>query len=113
MANTYTWTVTGMQNYPSYQSQTNVVFSVTYNVTGTDGTNTATITRSQNIPYVAGETFVPYASLTNAIVIGWVQAILGSFAIQSIESQVDGMLARMQLPASETSPLPWATTQGS
>ena len=108
MANTYTWTVTSMANYPTYQSLTDVVFSVNYNVTGTDGTNTATLSRSQLVTYDPGETFIPYANLTNDIVIGWVQSALTANGVASVEAQVDTAVAQAALPEPQVSPLPWS-----
>jgi len=110
MANTYTWTTIGLSSYPTYQSQTDVVFNIQYNVIGTDGTNTVTLARSQAVTYIPNETFIPYNELTDAICIGWVQAVLGIGGVSSVQSQVDSMLLQASMPTPQVIPLPWVST---
>ena len=110
MANTYTWKTTRLLSYPTYQNQSNVVFTVQYQVIGTNGTNTVNMPRSQVVSYNSGETFIPYSELTDEICMSWVQYALGSVGVSSIESQIDNMLVQASLPPIQDIPLPWNTT---
>jgi hypothetical protein len=110
MANTYTWITNYLSSYPTYQSQTDVVFNIQYKVVGTDGTNTFTLVRSQAVTYIPNETFIPYNELTDAICIGWVQTALGPGGVSSVESQVNAMLIQASLPQPQNMPLPWVST---
>jgi len=122
MANTYTWTVTAMNCYPTYESQSNVVFTVhytvsavssqTHTVTNPDGTTstvpyTASINNTCQVTYVAGSSFTPYAQLTNAEVVGWVQAQLGTAGVTSAETTLDTLINNQINPPVTTPPLPW------
>ena len=120
MANSYTWTVTAMDCYPTYA---NVVFTVhytvsavssqTHTVTNPDGTTstvpyTASINNTCQVTYVAGSSFTPYAQLTNAEVVGWVQAQLGTAGVTSVETTLDTLINNQINPPVTTPPLPWA-----
>jgi hypothetical protein len=59
---------------------------------------------------VESETFVPYADLTEAIVLGWVQGALGESGVAAAEAQAQGYIDRQMHPPSEmpqNTPLPW------
>ena len=110
MANTYIWTVKSMECYPTYQSQTDVVFTVNAIVTATDDSTppfTSSAGLSMGINYDESEQYIPYADLTQDIVIGWVQEALGQEGIANIESTLDSQIANMVNPTITTLPLPW------
>jgi hypothetical protein len=112
MTNTYVWTVTGMTCYPTYASQTDVVFSVQWNCTGTDTSVTPNVSETFNgvtpVTYTAGSPFTPYNQLTNDMVIGWVQAVLGPTGVAQVENTVDGYIYDAENPTTSP-PLPWTT----
>lgn len=105
MANTYTWSVMSMSSYPTYESQTNVVFEVFCSVSGSNGTQSTAIPVTQSVTYTAGSAFTPYAQLTQEQVIGWVQNAMGASAVSALEAQLDAALAA--LPSNQVLPLPW------
>jgi hypothetical protein len=41
---------------------------------------------------VQGDTFIPYADLTNTIVIGWIETQLGEDGVNNYKASVDGMI---------------------
>jgi hypothetical protein len=107
---TYTWTATSLIGYPVIDGETDVVTRASYTVLADDGEgHTADYSNFAYTPIDPSVPFIPYADLTNDIVIGWVQynigpdmiaAIEGSLAIQ-IERQIDPP------PQPEVLPLPW------
>jgi len=124
MANTYNWIITNMDCYPTYESQTDVVYHVyyyveafsseTYEVTQADGTITknpyqATISGEQDITYVAGSPYTPYSQLTNAIVVEWIQTTLGTDGVNAIQTKLDTMITNEINPSIINPPLPWIT----
>jgi hypothetical protein len=106
MANTYTTTINSM--YTIQAPQPNYVVNVLWTVTGTDGTNTASINGNTQCTVNASDpNFVPYANLTEATVIGWIPAD----QIASAQACVDGQIASIVNPpvSPANTALPWAT----
>jgi hypothetical protein len=111
---TYTWTATSLIGYPVIDGETDVVTRASYTVLADDGEgHTADYSNFAYTPLDPSVPFIPYADLTNDIVIGWVQynigpdmiaAIQGSLAIQ-VERQIDPP------PQPEVLPLPWPTPE--
>jgi len=106
MAITYTWSIGRMYTMPTPQPE--FVVNVTWTLTGTDGTNTASIGGDSTFSQ-EGDTFTPYADLTEAQVLGWVQDQLGENGIANYQANVDGQINSMiNPPVTPTAePLPW------
>jgi hypothetical protein len=98
MANTYTWNVTDARALPVQAGQTNVITSVFYKITGTDGTHTVSLPGVQNFKYVAGTPFTSVDSLTEAQIISWVQAELKPEGVAVRQKAIDNMLTNMANP---------------
>jgi hypothetical protein len=103
---TFTTTVTQMYTLPQVDGQTDVVVNVNYLTTGVDGSNTAEIGFSQQYTIQQGEAFTPYASLTQAQVVGWVDPQTISNMEACVQGQIDSMITPPVSPASQ--PLPWS-----
>lgn len=111
MSNTYTWTVTNLTGYPVFDGQTDVVTTAYCTVVADDGQgHTASIQVIQPTPLDTERPFIPYADLTNDIVVGWVQDELGVEGVNSIYASLDGDIAAQinPPPSPESLPLPWA-----
>lgn len=108
MAITNTWSVVQMDAYPEYEGETDVVFTVHWTLTGTDGTYAGSVYGSQGITLVEGATFTPYADLTLDQVIGWVQDALGAEQVASYEANVAQQIADQIDPPVVTPQLPWS-----
>ena len=108
MAITNTWSVVQMDAYPEYEDETDVVFNVHWTLVGTDGTYNGSVYGSVGVSLDEGSTFTPYADLTEAQVIGWVQAALGEEQVASYEANVAQQIADQIDPPVVTPPLPWA-----
>lgn len=109
---TYTWTVTNLIGYPVLDGHTDVVTTAFYTVLADDGAgHTATFNSIQQIPLPKDRPWVPYADLTNDIVVGWIQAELGPDGVASIEANLDAQIAAQinPPPTPQSLPLPWAS----
>jgi hypothetical protein len=107
---TYTWTVTNLIGYPLFDGQTDVVTTAFYTVLADDGAgHTASINNIQQIPPPKDRPWVPFADLTNDIVVGWIQAELGPDGVNSIYANLDAQIAAQinPPPTPQNLPLPW------
>lgn len=85
----------------------NVVKAVNWRLTGSDGTHSGQTQGQQPIPYDP-EGFTPYEALTEALVIQWVKAAMGSAAVAVAEAAVADQIAVQADPPVVTPPVPWA-----
>lgn len=108
MAIEYTWSIAALECYPEYEGQTDVVFTVHWTLNGTDGTYNGSVYGSVGLTLDEGATFTPYADLTEAQVIGWVQDALGDEQVAAYEANVAQQIADQANPPVVAPPLPWA-----
>lgn len=108
MAITNTWGVVQLDCYPEADGETDVVFTVHWTLNGTDGTYNGSVYGSVGVTLDSGSAFTPYADLTEAQVIGWVQAALGEEQVAAYEANVAQQIADQIDPPVVTPPLPWA-----
>ena len=106
MAITYTWSIDRMYTMPTPQPE--FVVNVLWTLTGTDGTNTASIDGNSAFSQ-EGDSFTPYADLTESQVLGWVQDELGETGVANYQANVEGQINSMINPpvAPTKEPLPW------
>ena len=105
---TNTWSVVQMDCYPELDGDTDVVFTVHWTLNGTDGTYNGSVYGSVGVTLDEGATFTPYADLTEAQVIGWVQDTLGEEQVLSYEANVAQQIDNQINPPVVTPPLPWS-----
>jgi hypothetical protein len=102
---TFTTTINSM--YTLQQPDPNYVVNVLWTVTGVDGANTASIQGNTQFNSADQEgAFIPYASLTEAIVIGWIPESAIASAQANVQGQINSMITPPVSP--EAQPLPWA-----
>jgi hypothetical protein len=102
---TFTTTITSM--YTLQQPDPDYVVNALWQVTGVDGSNTASIggnTQFNSADQVGA--FIPYASLTQAQVIGWIPANQIDSAQACVQGQIDSMITPPISPANTA--LPWS-----
>jgi hypothetical protein len=107
---TYTWTATSLIGYPILDGETDVVTRACYTVLADDGDgHTADYSNFALTPIDPSVPFIPYADLTNDIVIGWVQYNIGADMVASIEGSLAIQVERQVTPPPqpEVLPLPW------
>ncbi len=100
---TFTTRITAM--YTVQQPDPNYVVNAIWEVTGVDGANTASIGGNTQFNSADQEgAFIPYASLTEATVIGWIPAEAIASAQACVQGQIDSMITPPVSP--EAQPLP-------
>ena len=105
MATTFTTRITAM--YTLQQPDPNYVVNAIWEVTGVDGANTASI--GGNTQFNSADQVgpvIPYASLTEAVVLSWIPESAITSAQQCVQGQIDSMITPPVSP--EAQPLPWA-----
>jgi hypothetical protein len=102
MATTYTWAIAQMDRLTS----DGFVVTVHYRVNAVDGDYTASTYGTVGYTEQQGEQYIPYAELTEAEVVGWVQESLGKDTVE------EGLAAQIEVEKNpvQESGLPWATT---
>ena len=107
MTTTFTTTINQMYCVQSVPNQPDYVVNCLFTVSGTDGTHTASI--DGNIQFEAKQQadFVPYANLTESIVLGWINE---AGVLPNLEACVQGQIdSQINPPVSPANtPLPWA-----
>ena len=105
----FTWTIDNM--YTVDTPDPGFVCNVLWTLTGVDGQYTASIGGNNTFEVQEG-TFTPYDQLTQAQVLGWVQAALGPTGVSNFEANVNGQIESMKNPpvSPQNTPLPWAQT---
>ena len=102
---TFTTTITSM--YTLQQPDPNYVVNALWEVTGVDGTHTASI--GGNTTFSSADQtgpVTPYASLTQAQVIGWIPESAIASAQACVQGQIDSMITPPVSPANTA--LPWS-----
>jgi hypothetical protein len=107
MANTFTWSVSALDCYPQEDGNTDVVFTVHWTCSGTDGTYSSSVYSTCAVPAPSGGAFTPYASLTQDQVLGWIWA--NGVDQTATEAAVAQQIANQVNPPVVTPALPWAT----
>ena len=108
MAITNTWAVVAMDAYPEYEGNADVVFTVHWTLSATDGEHAGSVYGSVGLTLDPEATYVPYADLTEAQVISWVKDALGEEAVTGYEANVAQQIADQINPPVVTPQLPWS-----
>jgi YbbR domain-containing protein len=96
----YTWNVV----QTNYNTSDKFITTVHYTVNAVDGDYTASTYGT--VGYTQGEgSYVPYADLTEAEVVGWVQESLGK---DTVEANLTAQIEAQKNPVQEAG-VPWAT----
>jgi hypothetical protein len=108
----YTWAVTALYTQTIADEQDYVVIA-NYEVIGVDGAYTASLSNIARFSTESVSTFIPYADLTNDIVIGWIQEELGVNGVNSIEACIQGQIDSQINPpvVPQNTPLPWVSIE--
>ena len=106
MSTTFTTTINQMYTVPN---PTGYVVNVLFTVNGTDGTYTAKIDGNINFaPEQDQVDFIPYANLTQEIVMGWINTATNNQEnyYANVQGQINSMITPPVSPTSQ--PLPWS-----
>lgn len=104
--NTYSWDCKTVDTYPTHSELTDVVYNVHWRLTGVDesGEHQATVIGTQTISVetLDASSFVSFDSLTEADVIGWVEAEMGEERVAELKVSVDSQIADKVAPKTVT-----------
>jgi len=104
MTTIFTTRITSM--YTLQQPDPNYVVNAIWQVTGVDGTHTASI--GGNTQFNSADQtgpVTPYASLTEAVVLSWIPESAITSAQQCVQGQINSLITPPVTPSSQ--PLPW------
>ncbi len=104
----YNWIVSQMDAYPEYEGHTDIVFTVHWRLDGTDGTHSAGVYGSIGLTLDPAATFTPYANLTKAQVVGWIEDAMGEEQVAQYKSNIDSQIDALVNPTTITPRPPWA-----
>jgi hypothetical protein len=104
---TNTWSIVKLEAYPEYANKTNVVFTVHWNLTGTEDTHTGYMYGSVGLEFDEESDYTPYDDLTQEQVIGWVHKVLGAEQVMSYEENVANQIELSKNPTVVYPTLPW------
>jgi hypothetical protein len=109
MVNTYSWKIGQMDvSSTPVDGHDDCVVTVHYWVHGTDTFRTAEVQWAEGITYNPSAEYIPFANLTEVIVIKWVQDQIGEEGVANACLQIDALLKQMEtevIPKSN----PWSS----
>ena len=106
----YTWTITQMECNPNVAGEPDYVVTVHWTASGTDGTFSGSVYNTTSYAVKSDNPdFTPYADLTEAQVVGWVQDSLTPEGVQATEDSIAQQIQNQVNPPIITPPLPWVT----
>lgn len=104
----FEWKIGPMNVKLSEDGLSNVVYSVNWDLTGTDGAYSAHAYGVTNVPAPTSDSFTPYDQLTEAQVLGWVFEALGTEQKAAYEQSIAGQIERMKNPVDASLQPPWS-----
>jgi hypothetical protein len=101
MATTYTWKIANLER----ETADGYVFTAHYTVNAEDGTYTAGAYGS--LGFERPDNLIPFADLTEDLVIGWVKDHFGAEKVAEIEAALQAQLNEQHAPSKQAG-VPWA-----
>jgi hypothetical protein len=99
-ATTFTWVIANLER----ETADGFVFTAHYTIDAADGTyNTGAY---GSIGFERPENLIPFADLTESVVVGWVQNALGAEKVAEIEAALQAQLDEQHAP-SKAAGVPW------
>jgi len=106
--NTYAWTISALDTYPTHESKTDVVHTIHWRLDGTDANNNSSgIYGSLPIKYDANTSYTAFSSLTKNAVESWVEAALGAEQIITLKTNIDNSINLIITPTTVSKSAPW------
>lgn len=90
-----TWNLKNVKVYNTLDGNSDVIYLVNYNVTATGNGGTYALPKEATIDTSSITDFVPFADLTEAIVMGWVTSDLGVDGVAAIDQEAEDALSDM------------------
>ena len=104
MSTSFSWTVNTLER----TTADGIVYVVHYSVAAADDTYSAGAYGSIGLDAPAeGDTVIPYADLTEEVVVGWVKAKLGEEQVTQVETALQNQIDEQRNPSKATG-TPWS-----
>lgn len=104
MSTSFSWTVDTLER----TTADGIVFTVHYRVDAADNTYSAGAYGSIGLDAPAeGDTVIPYAELTEEVVVGWVKAKLGEEQVTQVQTALQNQIDEQRAPSKATG-TPWS-----
>jgi len=97
----FNWTVSAMDYTVSQDGHTNVVNTVHWRVSKTDGDNSGSSYGTVGLEAPSG-TFVEWDDITETTAVGWAKAALGDEQVAATEAAIDAQIAEKATPTRGT-----------
>lgn len=107
MSATIVWSISQLDVRPAEGALSDVVVIAHWRCTATEDADVGTAYGTCSLPAPSGATFIPYADLTQATVLGW--AWDNGVHKPDVEAAVMAQIAYQKNPPIVSLPLPWAT----
>ena len=110
----FTWKIKQLNVIPSKGQHTDVVHSIAWEGTGTDGDDSSSASGALSVNTDNFANFVAYENLTEEQVLSWVFAALGQEGKTKAESQVQTVIEakKSAITIVPKASLPWSNQQG-
>jgi hypothetical protein len=108
MTSTYTKQINNLTCYVQIDGEADVVFNIGWTLIGTEGVYTANTLCNTPVQYTAGQPFTPYADLTEAQVLAWIEEYTTPEWMASYESAIANSIEQQKTIVNP--PLPWLPT---
>jgi hypothetical protein len=109
---TYDWNFNPFEAYPQYAEQTDVVFTVHWQLYASYQTYTSKAIGTIGVQYNEGQPFTPFNQLTKETVQAWVEGAMNGQSAGSVEALKQGLANQIQdqiTPKVITLSAPWNT----
>ena len=97
----HTWTVSAMDYTVSQDGLSNVVNTVHWRCSKTDGDHSGSSYGTVGLEAPSGS-FVEWADVTEATAVGWAKAALGDEQVAATEASIDAQIAELATPTTGT-----------
>ena len=101
-----TWNVVSLDATKTVGSLSDVVTTVHWTASDTDGDHTGSAYGSVGLAEADSGSFTAYADITKANAIAWAKAALGSDEVTNVESNIAAQITESKTPT-KTSGVPW------
>ena len=103
---TITWNISALDCVPNAPEGQDYVVTAHWQCNGVDGDYAGSVYSTCSFPVVQGESFTPYADLTQSQVLGWCWA--NGVDKDATEAAVEQQIQNQINPPIVSPPLPWA-----
>lgn len=92
MTISYQYVVKSVSAYAEYNGQTNCVYYIEWDLTGTDGTNSAKVPRVTYVPYDPNVQYIPSNQLTLSNLLAWIEEYSDANTILELKDQISASI---------------------